>query len=97
MNTTYDELLEERAAFAQAGMTAKVKEWDYKISAAELALKYPRITFREIANELGIEGLQKAVDARISKQWEQKRKLIDTAKEICGELLHVKKLSESKM
>jgi hypothetical protein len=96
-NSTYDELIEERAAFAGAGMAAKVAEWDFKINAAELERKYPRITFREIAKELGIEGLQKAVDARVNKQWEAKRKLVDTAKEICGELLQVKKLSESKM
>lgn len=96
-NTTYDELIEERAAFAQAGMTAKVKEWDYKINALELAQKYPLITFRDIARELGIEGLQKAVDARVSKQWENKRKLEDQAKEILGNLLHAKKISESGM
>jgi len=97
MNTTYDDLLEERTAFESAGMTNKVKEWDYKINALELAQKYPRITFKDIAKEFGIEGLQKAVDARIAKQATDKWKLVDQAKDICKEVLNVKKMSESGM
>lgn len=96
-NTTYDDLIEERAAFAQAGMDNKVKEWDYKINALELASKYPRITFHDIASEFGIAGLQKAVDARVSKQRETKYKLTEQAKEICGDLLLSKKISEAAM
>lgn len=97
MNTTYEDLIEERTAFESAGMTNKVKEWDYKIEALELSQKYPRITFRDIAKEFGIEGLQKAVDARVAKQKADKWKLIDQAKDICKDVLNVKKMSESSM
>ncbi len=94
---TYQDLLEERSAFQAAGMTAKVNEWDYKINTLELAQKYPRITFKDIAKEFGIEGLQKAVDARVAKQKADKWKLVDQAKDICKEVLHVKKMTESGM
>jgi len=31
----YDSLLEEKSAFQQAGMDAKVKEWDHKLECLE--------------------------------------------------------------
>jgi hypothetical protein len=108
-NTTpYEELLEERQAFFAAGMVNKVKEWDYKINVKELEGKYKRITLRDIANELGIGGLQKAVDEKIAEQnaaiakqnAAAKAKVAELnlkAKDICKDILKLPTISEAKM
>ena len=107
-NTTYEDLLEERTAFEAAGMTNKVKEWDYKINVKELEGKYKRITFRDIANEFGIDGLQRAVDAKIAEQnsiiakknadAKAKVKALELkAKDICKDMLKLPSISEAKM
>lgn len=64
LQTEYDQLVEERLAFNEAGMKAKVQEWDYKIKVCEAKMKYPVITFDQISNDLGIAGLNKVLDER---------------------------------
>jgi len=86
----YDKLLEERTAFEQAGLTAKVGEWDYKIKSLEVSQKYEKIDLKHIAESFGIEGLNRSLA-------ERKNKLKAEAKEICGDLLKSKRVSESKM
>lgn len=86
--TEYDKLIEERSAFQQAGMTAKMVEWDFKIKSLEVAQKYRKIDFPCIAKEFGIDGLNQAIQDRrdeIEKEIE----------EMCGELLEKKTISEA--
>jgi len=81
----YDVLLEQRAEFQQAGMDAKVLEWDYKIHTLEIdnmkdengEQKYPEITFGDIAKELGIEGLN-------AQLRENERVLAEKVRQYCG-------------
>jgi hypothetical protein len=83
----YDVLLEQRAEFQQAGMTAKVAEWDYKIKTLEIAnmkdengnQKYPVIDFAYIAKELGIEGLNQQLRTN-------ERVLKEQVRKYCGKL-----------
>jgi len=93
--TPYESLLEERSAFLQAGMTAKVAEWDFKIKSLETAEKYPRIDFNHIANTFGIEGLNQALDNKRMAQTAKIREMEEKAKDFCGELLKKKRLSET--
>ena len=95
--TDYENLLLERSAFEQAGMTQKVEEWDYKIRLAEIGQKYEPITFEEMAVEFGIEGLQKAVEDRQGQQAVQRRELKEKAKELLGDLYKSKKIAEGKL
>lgn len=86
----YNVLLEQKTAYQQAGMDKKVAEWDYKIKHLEMSQKYEQITLHDIAKSFGIEGLNRALSDR-------RLKVEEEAKKICGDLLHVKKLSESKL
>jgi len=100
--TDYDQLIQERSAYQQAGMTAKVEEWDYKIQVAEVSQKYAPITFKEMAEEFGLKGLNEAVKKRqaelnikVQSQAQHKRELKEKAKKMCGELLKKRVISES--
>ena len=86
--TDYDKLLEERAAYQSAGMTAKVAEWDFKLLALEASQKYVKINFQDVAEKFGIKGLNDALAKR-------KNELEDKAKDLCGDLLKKKRISES--
>jgi len=104
IQSEYDQLLEERSAYQQAGMTAKVAEWDYKIKVLEVSQKYERITFADMANEFGIKGLNEAIakrkeeqDAKLQAEAQKRREVKEKAKKICGELLQNKKIGESKL
>lgn len=96
--TEYDNLLEERTAFQQAGMTAKVAEWDYKIKTLEVSQNYLRITFREMANEFGLQGLKEALEKANQANTQKLRETKEKAKKMCAELLQNKRIiSESKL
>ena len=102
--TAYDQLLEERAAYHQAGMTAKVAEWDYKIKVFEVSQKYAPITFKEMAEEFGLKGLNEAVAKRkadIEKEMQtraqHKREIREKAEKMCGDLLKSRVIGESKL
>jgi len=84
----YESLLEEQSAFRQAGMHAKVEEWDFKIKSLEMAQKYTKIDFKYIADEFGIEGLSEAVaDKHIADE--------EKMQEYCGKLWGKTRLSET--
>jgi len=90
-NSEYDNLMEERTAFEQAGMDAKVAEWDHKIAVVEVGQKYEKIDFQHIADQFGIQGLNEALAGR-------KRRTEDEAKKIIGDqMLKAKVISETKM
>jgi len=93
----YDNLIMERGAFLQANMTAKVEEWDYKIKHLEISQKYSPVTFNDMAESFGIEGLQKAVDLKKQQMAVESREMKAKAKTICGDFLKVKKIGESKL
>jgi hypothetical protein len=93
--TPYESLLEERSAFLQAGMTAKVAEWDFKLKSLETAEKYPRIDFNHIANEFGIEGLNQALDTKRQAQSAKILELDEKAKGYCKDLFKKSRLSET--
>ena len=86
--TEYESLLEERSAFSQAGMEAKVAEWDFKIKSLEVTQKYEKIDFNHIASEFGIDGLNQALASRDMEQEEE-------AKKYCADLLKKSRLSET--
>jgi hypothetical protein len=94
----YDNLLEELTAFQQAGMTGKIAEWEYKIKTLEVAQQYPRITFREMASEFGIQGLQESLETASQAKAQKRRENEEKAKKMCTELLQNKRMiSESKL
>ena len=93
----YDNLLMERGAFSQANMDAKVEEWDYKIKRHELSQKYETVTFSDMAESFGIEGLQKAVDGKKAQMAIESREMKEKAKKLLGDLFKAKKISESKL
>lgn len=102
--TAYDQLIEERAAYHQAGMTAKVAEWDYKIKVLEVSQKYAPVTFRDMAEEFGLKGLNEAVAKRqaemekeLQGQVQRKRELTEKAEKLCGDLLKSRVIGESKL
>jgi len=86
----YDSLLEEKSAFQQAGMDAKVKEWDHKLECLEIGTKYPKITMKEIADKLGMDGLNHAV---AMKNMENE----DKFEKYCGSLLSKSRISETQL
>jgi len=86
--TAYESLLEEQSAFRQAGMHAKVEEWDFKIKSLEMAQKYQRIDFEHISKEFGIEGLNEAVATKFIADEEKMQ-------EYCGELWGKSRISET--
>ena len=86
----YDRLLEERTAYQQSGMDAKVAEWDFKIKSLEASAKYVKLSFQDIAEKFGIKGLNEALSRR-------GRELEEKAKDLCGDLLKKKRISESAM
>lgn len=89
-STDYDNLFEEKLAFQQAGMTQKVKEWDYKIRLLEVSSQYSKITIKEIYKQFGIEELNKILAG-------QNDVFGDKAREICEEIIHFRTISESKL
>ncbi len=104
IQSEYDQLLIERSHYEQAGMTAKVAEWDYKIQLAEVSQKYAPITFKEMAEEFGLKGLNEAIikrqaelESKVQGEAERKRNIKDQAKKMCGELLQKRVISESKL
>lgn len=96
-STEYENLLLERSAFEQAGMTNKVEEWDYKIRLAEISQKYETVTFEDMAVAFGIEGLQKAVEDKQGQQAVQRRETKEKAIALLGDLYKSKKIAESKL
>lgn len=95
--TPYEQLLEERTAYQEAGMVAKVAEWDYKIKVLEVSQKYAHVTFSDMAEEFGIKGLNEAVAKRQAEQAKHKREVKEKAEKMCGELLKSRVIGESKL
>ena len=96
LQTQYDQLVEEKIAFQEAGMDAKVAEWDHKIRLCEASMRYPLITFAEMSRNLGIESLKKAVQERNLRMASEIEKAKDLARDILGPT-RTSRISESKL
>ena|SRR4030042_400841 len=66
LQSEYDMLIEQRMAYQQAGMDAKVNEWNYKIKVCEASMHFERTSFEAMGQELGIHGLNEAIEKRKS-------------------------------
>jgi len=64
LQSEYTALLEQRTAFKNADMTAKVEEWDYKIKVCEASMVFSKTSFEIMGEQLGIAGLNEAIGKR---------------------------------
>lgn len=93
----YTALLEQRTAYQLAGMDAKVVEWDYKIKVSEASMRFDRTSFEAMGEQLGIAGLNEAIEKRKNLFKEQVEKAGVLAFNVTEPYFEKHFLSESKL
>lgn len=95
LQTDYERLVEERLTYQEAGMKAKVFEWDYKIKICEASMYYKPTSFSKIVDDLGIQGLNDVIDKRKAHFANIQDQAQELAKKILGSAIYAKSVSEA--